>query len=471
MSHGTQHAFSASVRARLVWFFIPVLAPAAVVQLRCGGKVECEACDAGLGADAPPIETDDGGVAHVPPGSVCADEGFGDAGTLVLLDPHPGPSAMLAQPDGKFLVTNGEVLARYDSTGALDTTFGSGGMTTWETGYVSNPAPVAMAFAGDAIAIECQRIDQQTVTGHSIVREFDSSGAPLVTFGTQGVAEDVPLAQFAFSDVKTLADGSVIVAGTAMGGVSGDDFLVAKYTASGLLDGSFGQGGVVRHDLAGGSDDAGYRLVVQSDGKIVVAGTSNFVPDAGVIGTQVTLVRYAANGALDATYGTNGIAKLFPILPPTYDHIADGYSIFALALGPSDAVVVAVGDLPVPPVVARVDASGALDATFGSGGFIHPPTVSAISVEPSGAVLVGMPLLVDGGTGSRLVASRYDSTGALDVSYGTSGYAYATFPNENQVRPSAQVITPGGALLVGGDGLPTYIDGGFSVEYARFACP
>src|SRR5438132_1267615 len=73
--------------------------------------------------------------------------------------------------------------------------------------------------------------------------------------------------------VAIQADGKVVAAGTAHLKATRRDFALARYDASGTLDPTFGQGGIVTTDFAGG-DDIGYALAIQADGKIVLAGSA-----------------------------------------------------------------------------------------------------------------------------------------------------------------------------------------------------
>src|SRR5207244_6184161 len=87
--------------------------------------------------------------------------------------------------------------------------------------------------------------------------------------------------------VAVQADNKVLVAGTAAsGGVSGNDFAVARFNENGTVDTSFGSGGIVLTDL-GSSSDSAYAIAVQPDGKIVVAGETSTVSTS----TDFALVR------------------------------------------------------------------------------------------------------------------------------------------------------------------------------------
>jgi uncharacterized delta-60 repeat protein len=102
-------------------------------------------------------------------------------------------------------------------------------------------------------------------------------------------------------------DGKMVVAGISFIGISatGGDFAVARYNTDGTLDSSFGVGGKVTTDF--GLTDQASSVVVQPDGKIIVAGgTYATFPAAG---GQFALARYNSNGSLDTSFGVGGLVR------------------------------------------------------------------------------------------------------------------------------------------------------------------
>ena len=109
---------------------------------------------------------------------------------------------------------------------------------------------------------------------------------------------------FDFADAVVIQpDGNNAVAGYTSTLYNGTnyDFAVVRYTANGDLDATFGAGGIVTTPIGPG-DDVARAIAIQPDGKIVAAGaSSNGVND------KFAVVRYTANGSLDATFGAGGI--------------------------------------------------------------------------------------------------------------------------------------------------------------------
>ena len=168
-------------------------------------------------------------------------------------------------------------------------------------------------------------------------------------------------------------DGKLVAAGDDDGF---GDFVVVRYTPDGSLDPSFGSGGVVVTDFGeragcscGSSDESASAVVVQPDGKIVVAGGSDKGGKGAVRSgnplNDFALVRYEPNGRLDRSFGNGGIVV---------SYLADGWlDAQAVALQPNGAIVAAGGGAG-SFVVARYRPDGRLDATFGDHG--QGPTTS-----------------------------------------------------------------------------------------------
>src|SRR5262249_13904362 len=135
---------------------------------------------------------------------------------------------------------------------------------------------------------------------------FDSVGRLDPTFGNGGkVVLDLG-GDDVLHGLAAQPDGSIIAVGGSSRG--GDDIVVGRFTASGALDGSFGQGGVFRLDVAGGLDEA-HAVALQPDGKIVVAGVAT-LSHAGGANQDMALLRLTPAGRLDTGFGSGGVVLL-----------------------------------------------------------------------------------------------------------------------------------------------------------------
>jgi uncharacterized delta-60 repeat protein len=98
-------------------------------------------------------------------------------------------------------------------------------------------------------------------------------------------------------------DGRIVLAGSTYATGGQRDFALARYTTAGVLDPTFGTGGVVSTAI-GPSDDYAYALVLMPWGRLVAAGTSRTA--VGQSPTDFSLVAYNADGSLDRYFGVAG---------------------------------------------------------------------------------------------------------------------------------------------------------------------
>jgi uncharacterized delta-60 repeat protein len=156
--------------------------------------------------------------------------------------------------------------------------------------------------------------------------------------------------------VAVQRDGKLVVAGYAADASNIDtDFALVRYNADGSLDPSFGTGGVVTTDLGTRSDDV-RAIVIQPDGRIVVAGTA---------GEDIAVARYMPDGKLDTGFGTGGLT----ITDLGSDDVANG-----VALTSGGEIVIAGYTLGAKVnrdfLLARYRADGSLDTAFGDHGVV-----------------------------------------------------------------------------------------------------
>jgi uncharacterized delta-60 repeat protein len=268
-------------------------------------------------------------------------------------------------------------LARYRSTGVLDTTFNNDGKAltnfsdaedaAYGVAVQSDRRIVAAGEAGDSGGSFA--LARYTRDG-SLDKTFDGDGRLVTDFTSDS---DV-----AFS-VLIQPDGRIVAAGDAEG-----DFALARYNSDGTLDTTFGGSGMVMTDFSpetGGWDTA-YGVAIQLDGKIVAAGAAG--GDEDVDPGDFALARYNPDGALDGTFGTGGKVRLSVGVG---DYIVD----VALLL---DGKIVVVGISEYSFIVARFNPDGTVDAGFGNGGLVDtgfPPdggaVPTAVAIQPNGRIV------------------------------------------------------------------------------------
>jgi uncharacterized delta-60 repeat protein len=188
-------------------------------------------------------------------------------------------------------------LARYNSDGSLDTTFGTGGKVITSVGSGDEAAyGVAIQDDGKIVAIGAS---WSSTVDFSLAR-FNSDGSLDTTFGTDGkVLTTIGSGVDYGSAVVIQEGGKIVVAGYSNNG-SNDDFALVRYNSDGNLDPTFGTGGKVTTPIGNGNDH-GAAVALLDTSKIVVAGYSNNGSD-----DDFALVRYNSDGSLDTTFGAGG---------------------------------------------------------------------------------------------------------------------------------------------------------------------
>ena len=247
--------------------------------------------------------------------------------------------------------------------------------------------------------------------------------------------------------VAIQSDGKIVVAGYSTSSLTDKDFTVCRYLSNGNLDSLFGTNGIVTTDLQLGSADIAFGLAIQSDNKIVLAGSS----DNGS-NKNGALIRYLSTGVVDSTFGTNGIVitdfennqqdeiKAIKINQLTGHIIVGGSSIISSSIG--------------KPVVARYLQNGQLDVTFNSTGIktlwvaINDQnrifSVEDLVVLPNGKITAtGWRKNVSTSISSEYWACRILNSGSMDNSFSADGvisysdgtgssYGYGLLLNANQ---------------------------------------
>jgi uncharacterized delta-60 repeat protein len=241
------------------------------------------------------------------------DTTFGINGQVLTSIPGGGSiSSLLVQPDGK-IVAGGQgyydtyntqtlpefTLARYNSDGSLDSTFGSEGIvhTLWPgTGSGSSTLNgLALESTGQIVAVGMA--SPSNPGGHAwALARYNSDGSLDSTFGSGGlVTLDIPISydfhNNAAQSVAVQSNGELVVLGTAYDANINHTFAVVTLTATGALDPAFGGSGwVLGTDNSATSAMSTMNVLVQADGKIVVTGA---LPDSSKRGaSDFALARY-----------------------------------------------------------------------------------------------------------------------------------------------------------------------------------
>ena len=229
------------------------------------------------------------------------DSGFGDPPNHVVVDGISGDdqvNAVASAPGGQFYIAAESVsgqarfgVARFGVSGALDAGFG-GGTTTTAIGNDAEPRALAVQKNGRAVA--AGRADIGGVNQIALVR-YLTSGLPDPAFDGDGVVTTKIGDDAEALDVEAAHNGRIVVAGTDVRPNNTSEAVILRYRPNGSLDPSFGSGGIAR--LRIGSRAAALALEVGAKGKVVVAGLG------GGNVSRPFVARLTAGGKRDRSFG------------------------------------------------------------------------------------------------------------------------------------------------------------------------
>jgi uncharacterized delta-60 repeat protein len=419
------------------------------------------------------------------------------AGGYVTNDVSPGwdwGEAVAVQPDGKIVVAgrfNGDGqysswdagVMRFTATGSLDTSFANGGKLVLnpDNGWDEAKA-VLVQPDGKLVVAGGFSPDRTQPYGQGFVMRLLPDGRLDPAFAAGGMVA-LPLGTWLLDAVRT-PGGEIVVSGWYDGKT-----LVARLRSDGSLDPSFGQSGIATFDSPGFGGDV---LVLQSDGGLVVA-----CNESNPYWSAALAVRFTASGALDPTFGTNGLLRTsvgtdtrprranirdgvvdamgrivlvgtawldedyspfvspgLPVMdsdPPRKRYInRDTVLLRLLPDGSLDTSLAGVGKLVVPIPQTVPDARPPGLAWNESGTVQRETDAAALAIDPQGR------LLVAGAVGQPEFAAavmRFTEAGLLDPTFGVAGVSAVAHPRTD--KPSASFFTdiallPDGRVVTAG---------------------
>jgi uncharacterized delta-60 repeat protein len=321
--------------------------------------------------------------------------------------------------DGKIVVSGesggggGQVaVARYNTDGRLDTTFGGDGKVT--TNFTPGP--------DSANDMAIQPADGKIVAagraagsgGRFALARYNTDGTLDTTFSSDGkVTTNFSGGDdFIFGVEVQPGDGKIVVTGRAGG--SGGQIALARYNTDGTLDTSFSGDGKVTTNFTSGDDRADLLAIHPVDGTIVAAGTAGYYGNA-----KFAVVRYNSDGTLDTTFSGDG--KVTTSITPNRSWG------FVVAIQPSDSRIVAGGQAGEQVGLVRYNTDGTLDSSFSGDGKV---TINFTSGTDYADDIVIQPLdgkIVTAGSANffrpdaKFALARVNADGTLDSSFSGDG--------------------------------------------------
>jgi uncharacterized delta-60 repeat protein len=391
------------------------------------------------------------------------DPTFGSGGIRVGLTSNEwiDPRNVIVQPDNKIiqfgnLSTNGShfSILRYNSDGSLDNSFGQGGKVL---GFISQSD-----YAHDGAL----QSDGKIVIAGSIgngtfaLARYNSDGSVDNSFGTFGTVVAAAADQGTFANALAIqSDGKIVAVGST---IRGDDcmvgtwytycpnhFTVFRFKSNGLLDSSFGVNGGVTTSVGpyhfGNASD----VVIQTDGKIVVAGYYLYDLEPDYYGTyyyassHFAMVRYHSNGVVDSSFGKDGVVA----------DASDFLGTSAMTLQ-ADGKLLVTGYGSRPFEIERFNSNGTRDNSFGMQGQqsnSFESWANSILVSPNGKIIVA------GATQTNFLIERLNIDGSFDTSFNNNGKLSLHLGPIGSNDNAMGIALQGNHLVIGGS---SYYNGG-----------
>ena len=357
-------------------------------------------------------------VAYTSPASGSSDASITAPVTAVFSEPLD-PSSMT---ESTFVVSGGSTGTVTLSSGtarfmpypafAYGTTY-TATLTTGVRDLAGNPLGSSYSWTFTTVPVQPGALDLS----------FNGSGKVVTTFGSGEEQGNAVLVQ---------PDGKIVAAGVANG-----DFCLARYEADGSLDTSFsGDGKATSFFVGTSSYDVVNALVLQPDGRILAAGSSE---------STFAVARYHTDGSLDTTFDTDGKATVPGLI---------GYCN-AIAIQPDGKILLGGTDGSTLLTLVRLQANGALDTTFDTDGiakgYAGPGgngVAAALAVQPDGKILAAG--TGDGGTYMSLM--RFHANGSLDTMFGSGGRVLANVAYSSALGQCVHLQADGRIVLAGTTG-------------------
>ena len=339
--------------------------------------------------------------------------------------------------DGPGMVSSKDfAVARYDSSGSLDTTFGSGGRVVTDIGSNSEDQGNAVVVHGEKIVVAGFTKVSGSNSNFALVR-YTKTGEPDTGFGSGGrVVTDIGSSSEDQANAVAVHGEKIVVAGftEASGKAS---FALLRYTTTGALDTAFGSGAKVTTSFSGNAVITA--MAIDATGRIVVVGYAN---------QDFAVARYNANGSLDTSFGRGG--KVTTNL---------GGSDFARAVVIDEAGRIIVAGQATGSShlgLARYTAAGVLDESFGEGGtkvVEGSYQASPIALQADGKIVVG------GSSSGDAALARFLGDGSVDPSFGPDRGGRVTTDFGSTIDQAQAMLIHDGKIIVAGRTLDSFRNG------------
>lgn len=321
-------------------------------------------------------------------------------------------NSIVFQNDGKFIAV-GASLSRYNINGSLDSGFGEGGklipsLNNHDVVLQTNGKILALGFTshGDITYVAAAR--------------YNANGSPDNSFSFDGsLTPNIKQGSTFFTCTAIQSDGKILAAGYAWNG-SNYDFALVRNNLNGSADNTFSVDGAQMTDI-GSTDNKVSAIAIQTDGKIVVVGSS---------ADGFAIARYNTDGSPDLTFDGDGIQT------SSFGFAADASSLVIQ----NDGKIIVAGS-----ILARYNTNGSPDPSFGEGGkVITPFTIYDIALQADGNIILSC------NDGGYSFVTRFNINGAQDDLFGSEGRYIISVNDFDHLLGKSLAIQNDGKIVIGG---------------------
>ncbi len=331
-------------------------------------------------------------------------------------------------------------------TGGLDTTFDSDGKVLTSTAGFDEARSLAVQSDGKIVVVGSAF--NGSFFDMAIAR-YLANGSLDTSFDTDGLKTiDFAGQDDLANSVAIQSNGKIVVAGSSALANNGPSrFAIVRLNSDGSFDTSFDSDGKAISSSTS-IDEAAHSLVIDSNGRLILGGYRYISPRAnGTSGYDFTLMRFKANGNIDTAFGTSGTTS-------TYFGTTIANTIINSISLQSDGKIIAVGEAQKPSdidlAVARYNTDGSLDNTFGtSGSTTLDIAVDSFQALNNLAIQTDDKIIVGGFLNSDFALARLLTNGALDTTFDADGIVTTDFGSLDEGIRGIAVQTDG-KILAGG---------------------
>ena len=341
------------------------------------------------------------------------------------------------QADGKIVVVGMGVAAgddflilRYNADGSLDTSFSADGIVQVDIGHKSQES-YSLALQADGKIIVVGESDKKMG-----VLRLNTDGSLDTSFSGDGLLEiDVDGGDDRATGVAIQADGKIIVGGSTD---SRKDVAIVRLNSDGSLDTSFDTDGMLVADS--GDDEEIHSLALQADEKIILVGANRSTKEA-------IIFRFNTDGSLDTTFSGDGF--------DSFELTSGKKDVSRAVKVQGDGKIVVAGDTndDKQSYIMRYLSTGVLDTSFDTDGFVISDLIVGgdeniydIQITSHGKYIIGG---IGKNANKDYLLAKYTSTGTLDTSFDTNGYASYDLSGSNDICYGLGLQSDGKVLMVG----------------------